>query len=417
MQRRFAIFLAGLAALLYGCSKDTREKEPVVTVQAAPARKAAIQKVVTGEAVLFPLHEAALTPKVAAPVRRFLVNRGDKVHRGQLLAVLENRDLRAAEVENRGALEQARANYELHTSADIPQDLQKAQLDVQQTKAALDAAQTQYDSRQDLYKQGAIPRKDLDAALVAVTQARSQYEIAQKHLAAMQAGGHERQLKAAHGEFTAAEGKYMGASAQLAFSEIRSPIDGVVTDRPPYPGDMPPSGQPLITVMDLSQVVAKTHLPQDQAALLKPGNAATIHVGDESFPATVKLVSPATDANSTTVEVWVQAANPQQKLRPGVAVQISAVAQQVPDAVVVPASALLTGDKGATSVMLAGQDGRAHQKDVRTGIRQDDKVQITEGLNPGDRVITTGAYGLPDKTRIKIAPESGQAGSPAGEQP
>ncbi len=412
---RVAILLAAAlpAAVLCGCSRDKGEKEPVVTVQVVTARRTTISRIVTAEAILFPLHEAALTPKVSAPVRKFYVNRGDKVHRGQLLAVLENSDLEAAQVENRGALEQAQANYETKTSADVPQERQKAELEVQQDHVALDAAQKQYDSRAELYRQGALPRKELDASAVALAQARSQYELAQKHLAALQAGGTTRQLKAAHGEFATAQGKYLGASAQLAYSRIRSPIDGVVTDRINYPGEVPPAGAPLITVMDLSQVIAKAHIPQDQAALLKPGDAATIHVAAESFPARVMLVSPALDPNSTTVEVWIETANPEHRLRPGSAVGISAVAQQVPHAIVVPAAAVLTDPQGSTSAMVAGADGRAHQRPVHTGIHQDDKVQITAGLNAGDQVVSAGAYGLPDNTRIQVAPQTGQTPPPA----
>lgn len=414
MYRAMTFLAAGLLAVsLAGCSRG-KKQEPVVTVQVAAAQRTTIRRVVTAEAILFPLQEAALTPKVSAPVRKFYVNRGDKVHRGQLLAVLENRDLEAAQVENRGALEQAQANYETQTTADVPQALQKAELEAQQDKVALDAAQKMYDSRQELFRQGALPRKELDASAVALAQARSQYELAHKHLAALQAGGTARQLKAAHGEFATAEGKYLGASAQLAYSQIRSPIDGVVTDRLNYPGEVPPAGAPLITVMDLSKVIAKAHIPQDQAALLKPGDAATIHAAGESFPAHVMLVSPALDPHSTTVEVWIEAANPEHRLRPGSSVGITAVAQQIPDAIVVPAAAVLTDPTGSTSVMLAGSDGRAHQRPVHTGIRQDDNIQITAGLQPGDQVITAGAYGLPDNTRVKLAPQTGQSAPPEG---
>ena len=73
-----------------------------------------------------------------------------------------------------------------------------------------------------------------------------------------------------------AKGKYLGAEAQLSYSEIRSPINGVVTDRPLYPGEMAAAGTPLLTVMDTTSVVARAHIPQEQAALLKVGDKATV---------------------------------------------------------------------------------------------------------------------------------------------
>jgi multidrug efflux pump subunit AcrA (membrane-fusion protein) len=381
-----------------------------VSVQVAPAVRKNVQQVVKAEAVLYPLNQSAIVPKISAPVRKFYVNRGSKVHRGQLLAVLENRDLAAAAVENQGAYEQAEATYSTTTAASLPEEIQKAELDAKAAKANLDAQQKVYDSRLLLFNQGALPRKELDASAVALTEARNQFEIAEKHLNSLQAVGKQNEMKSATGQLTSAKGKYEGAQAQLSYSEIRSPINGVITDRPLYPGEMATAGTPLITVMDLSQVIAKAHIPQPQAALLKAGDPASLTSPDspEAVTGRVTVVSPALDPNSTTVEVWVQAPNPGEQLKPGSSVQVSVVAKSLADALVIPSSALLTTTEGETTVMVLGADGRAHQRTVKTGVRQDDEAQITDGLNPGDRVITTGAYGLPDNTRVQV--ENAKAG-------
>jgi HlyD family secretion protein len=409
-RRRRGIFCAAFLFLsfLLSCSKDTGEKEPVVPVQVRTVEKTTLQRTVTAEAVLFPLQQSAIVPKISAPVKAFYVKRGSRVRKGQLLAVLENRDLAAAAQENQGAYNQAEATYATTTSAQLPEEIQKAQLDTQAAKQMLDAQQKIYNSRQELFQQGAIPRKELDQAGVDLTQARNQYQIAQKHLDALMATGKQQALKSAAGQLQSAKGKFMGAAAQMSYSQIRSPIDGVVTDRPLYPGEMAATGTPIVTVMDISQVIAKAHIPQPEAALLKVGDKATITVPGESDPvdAKVTVVSPALDPNSTTVEIWVQAKNPEQRLKPGTSVQVSMVAQTVPDALVIPAAALLTGQDGTTSVMVVGTDNRAHQKPVSVGIRQGDQVQITEGLQPGDRVIASGAYGLPDNTQVTVAAQT-----------
>jgi HlyD family secretion protein len=94
--RRIVSFYVAIATLLLlptGCSKEPGEREPTVAVQAVAAEKTTLQQTITAQAILFPLQQAAITPKISAPVRKFLVNRGGKVHQGQLLAILENRDL------------------------------------------------------------------------------------------------------------------------------------------------------------------------------------------------------------------------------------------------------------------------------------------------------------------------------------
>jgi len=404
--------MAALAAMT-ACSGEPKDTSPVVPVQIVPVERALLQQKITADAVLFPIAQSAIVPKISAPVKKFLVNRGSRVRAGQLLAVLENRDLAAAAQENKGAYDQAQATYETTTTADLPQELQKAQLDAQAAKQQLEAQQKVFSSRQDLFQQGALPRKELDQAAVDLTNARNQYQIAQKHLDALNAIGKQQTLKSAKGQLESAHGKYQGASAQLSYSEIRSPINGVITERPLYPGEMGSAGTPLLTVMDISQVIARAHIPQPSAALLKVGDKTTVEVPGVDKPITgkVSVVSPALDPNSTTVEIWVQAENPGGRLKPGTSAQVSMIARSVPDALTVATAALLTAQDGTTSVMVAGtcaqsksaSDQCAHQKPVKTGIRDADRVQIVEGLQAGDRIVASGSYGLPDNSKITSA--------------
>src|SRR5947209_10415932 len=139
---------------------------------------------------------------------------------------------------------------------------------------------------------------------------------------------------------------------------------------------MAATGTPLLTVMDLSSVIAKAHIPQSEAAALKVGDKGTMTVPGIEGPieGSVTVISPALDPNSTTVEVWVEAKNPKQALKPGTSVALSVTAQTINDALVVPASSIITVPDGNSAVMLAGSDGRAHQKTVKLGIKNGDDV-------------------------------------------
>jgi HlyD family secretion protein len=425
-----AVTSTGFALLLAVClsacgGREAPETQPTVSVQVATVTRARVERKVTAEAVLYPLDQSAIVPKISAPVQRFLVGRGAKVRKRQLLAILEHGDLSAAVVENRGNYEQAEATYTIAVHTTLPQDLQKAELDLKAAREQFDQAQQVYDSRKTLYAQGALAKKDLDTAAVALTQARNQFQEAQKHYDQLQAVDRPQQLKAAEGQLSAAKGKYEGAQAQLGYAEIRSPIDGVVTDRPLYPGEMASAGTPLITVMDISKIVARAHIPQSQAQLLKVGDGATLSVPGANDPLAgkVTVVSPALDPGSTTVEVWVEAANPG-ALKPGASVHLSIVAEAVKNAIVAPAAAVITGSDGSTSVMVVDSKAKPHQKTVKVGIADGDNVQITEGLQPGERVVTAGAFELakedPDvleKTTVTVqAPKSADRGEEGGSE-
>src|SRR5579859_4543758 len=225
----FALAAAAGVMTLASCSSEKPDAEPTVAVQVAAVERTAIEHNISAQAILFPRAQAAIVPKISAPVQKFLVKRGSAVHEGELLAVLENRDLNAAAQDTKGAYEQQQALYETTTAASLPEEIQKAEADAQQAQQALDAQEKVFQSRQQLFDQGALPRKELDQSRVDVTLARNQSAIARKHLDALLAIGKQQELKAAAGQLESAKGKYLGAQAQLGYSDIRSPMNGVIT--------------------------------------------------------------------------------------------------------------------------------------------------------------------------------------------
>jgi HlyD family secretion protein len=372
--------VALVASLLLSACKpaEPAEETPTVTVQVGAAEKQPIQLKVIADAVLYPRDQAAIVPKIISPVKRFYANRGSPVKAGQLLAELENQDLAGAQLKSQGGYQQAQVTYDMQ--------VQKVEQDTKLAKQTLDAQQRLYDSRQALYKEGAVSAKDVEDASVALTQARNAYELAQK----------QADLKIAEAQRNAAKGDMASAEAQVSYTKITSPIDGVVTDRPFYAGETPPAGAALITIMDLSQVVARAHVAQLDAAHLKAGDEASILVPGQgpALKARVTLVSPALDPNSTTVEVWVQAPNPGGRVKAGISARVTMIGQTVPNAIVAPVAALLTDTEGVTSMIVLDTDNKPHKQKVKVGIRDGGDVQITEGLKGGERVVTVGAFEL-----------------------
>ena len=396
--------LLGVCLALTSCSKkEEAEPEPVAPVQVAEAQRSAIERTVDAEGILYPLTQSAVMPKISAPVREFYVNRGDHVRKGQLLAVLVNEDLAAATVENKGLYKQAEATYRSTTAASLPEEVEKAKLETQSAKQALDAAEKLYESRKELLAEGAIARRSVDEANVAFVQAKSQYEISAKHLDALMRVGEQAQINNAEGQLEAAKGRYQGAEAQLQYSQITSPISGVVADRSVYAGEAANTTTPLLTIMDISRVIAHISIPVRQLTLLKVGDRATITGSDgQSYAGKVTVISPAVDPNSTTAEVWVTVDNPKEMLRPGETVRASILAERIENSIVVPPSAIVPSQDGSVSVMVAGPDSVAHERKVKIGVRAADKVQILEGVNPGEKVIVVGALGLQDKAKVRI---------------
>ena len=397
-------YCAAVAGSLTACHHEEAEPEPVAPVQVAAATKGRIRLMVNADAVLFPRDQANIMPKISAPIKRFLVNRGDHVKQGQLLAELENRDLVAAAQESRGQMAQAESNYHATAAASVPEQMTKAQSDVDAARQALDAAKKLLDNREQLFREGALARKLVDEAQVQYAQARANFDTAQQHLQALQGVGRDEQIKSAAAQVEAARGHYAGAQAQVGYAEIRSPIAGVVTDRPGYPGEIANAGTAVVTVMDMSKIVARINMSQDQAKDVRVGNDAQLTPADGSEPVSgkVTIVSPAADPNTTTVQVWVQADNPEERLRAGQSVHVAITAATLDGATIVPAAALLPNPEGETIVLVVDDKNVAHEKAVEVGVREPEIVQVTKGVVPGDRVVTEGGLGIEDGAAVRI---------------
>jgi HlyD family secretion protein len=402
---RNLLILAALLILNWSCSKPKEEEtEPAVPVQVAEVKNESIDRIVSASAILYPVDQASVMPKISAPIKTFHIKRGDHVSAGQLLAVLENKDLLAALGDSRGAYQQAESALRTTTAATVPEDTNKAQQDTEAAKQGMDAAQKVYESRKQLFDQGALARRLVDEANLAYVQAKSQYQIALKHLQAVESVSRVEQVKGAEAQVESAKAKYEGAQAQLSYSEIRSPIAGIVADRPLYAGEMASAGAPLVTIVNISSVIARANIPVGQAASVKVGDAATITQTDAQLQTAgkVTIVSPAVDPNSTTVEVWVEARNSGERLKPGATVRVDIHAERIKDAIVIPAGALLPSAEGGVQVLVVGSDSKVHEKKIEVGVREPDKVQILKGLAVGEKVVTVGGVGLEDGAKVTL---------------
>jgi HlyD family secretion protein len=413
MSKAFLALIAVGALAAAGCSKKEEKETAVVPpVQVAPVVAQDIRRLVAADGVLYAVNQASVVPNVSKSVRKFLVNRGDHVKAGQLVAVLEHADLTAAVAAAKGQVAQAEANYRGTASATVPESVIKARTDVQSAREQLDAAKKVLESRQKLFQEGALARKLVDDQQVVYVQAKAQLENAQEHLRAFESVGREEQIKTAAAQVESAKAQLQAAEAQLAYGEIRSPIGGVVADRPLWEGEMAAAGTPLVTVMDISRVVARINVPQAEAVGVKAGDAASITHTESGLEVQgrVTVVSPATDPASTTVQVWIQAENPGEKLKPGTNVHASIVTGVIRNAMVVPVAAILPGEEGGTSVLTVGSDSRAYRREVQVGVREGDRVQLLGGVQPGDQVVISGGIGVDDKSMVKILKQTQETG-------
>jgi len=405
VRERAALITAALALSLIACGKAKEkesEVEPPRPVQVEAVRRGPMDRIITANAALYPINQANVTPKISSPVKKVFVNRGDHVKEGQVIAELEATDLAAAVNESKGLVDQAQAAFQTTSRGTVEEDKAKATADLEAARGTLEAARKVYDNRVELVKEGALAQKLADDAKVTMLQAQSAADNAQHHLDTLNQVSQREQVRSAQAVVNTAQAHTANLEAQLSYAQVKSPISGLVADRSVYPGEMAQPGTPLISIVDISQIVARANIPANDALMIKVGSPATIHAPTGDVAASVTVVSPAVDPNTTTVEVWITAPNPKEELRPGVTVSVAIKAETIQDATIVPAEAILNFDEGGQMVMVIDKDKVAHERRVVIGVRQGPNVQIVSGVSEGEMVVTVGGLGLEDKSKVVI---------------
>jgi len=379
----------------------------VVSVQVAKAERGTIANEITAVATLTPRQMADVMPKVSGQIAQMplLVNRA--VRAGDVLAVLESRDLAAQRAEAAAAL--LEANATAHTTANGAVPLTNAQdaKSVRDAGAALDNARRTYDRRKVLFDQGGISKKELEASQLAVTQAEDDLRLAESSSSLHRGVTNPGDVTVAGAKARQARDRLAALDAQLGYANIRAPFDGVVIEQFQHQGDFANPGTKMLTIADSSTLIAKMEVSEAVASTLKNGDAVSIVPDDrpnETFTGAISLVGRGADAQSRSVEVWVVVPNPAGRLRPNGVARVAIAAQSANNVIVIPSSAVTLDATNGNSgtVMVVDAKSVAHEVHVTTGIRSGGRTQVLSGLNGGETVVTEGNYGLPDGTKVAL---------------
>lgn len=394
-------------------AETTDEVAPVVSVKVAKAEKETIAAEVSAVGTIFPRDKAEVSAKISAPIRQMAILKNKLVKAGEVLAVLESRDLVAQRNEAVAALREAEANERSVVTGSIPQSTAQDEKALRDARANVANTRATYARRQTLYAQGGISKKDLEAAELAVTQAENELRLAEQTVSLRTRSLNPNDRSLAQARVAQAQQHLATLDAELSYATIRAPITGIVTDQFQYQGEFAAAGAKLVTIADISQVIVKAPFADTVIATLSAGDPATILPTDQSaeqMTGQVTLISRATDPTSRTVEVWVTLGNGNGQLRANGAAQVTIASQTKNDAIVVPASAVTleatNADEG--TVMVVDAASVAHEQKVTVGIRTAEKMEITSGLKGGETVVIEGNYSLPDGTKVEVAQEKSE---------
>ena len=379
---------------------------PTVSVKVAKAEKSTIAAPVTAVGTIWPREKADVSAKISAQIKSMSLLKNKLVRAGQVIAVLESRDLQAQRAEAVAALNEARANERSLITGTIPKTNAEDQKALNDARAKVNNARATYERRRALYDKGGISKKDLESSQLDLQTAENELHLQEQTVALRAHSLNPNDRALAEARTAEAQQHLATLDAQLSYATIRSPITGIVTDQFQYEGEFASAGGKLVTIADTSTVIVKAPFSDTAVAQVKTGDTVTVIPTDtsaEEMHGQVTLLSRSSDPTNRTVEVWVTLGNSDGKLRANGAAQVTIAANSKNDAIVVPASAITleTSNANEGTVMVVDDQNVAHETKVTIGIRTADKVEIVEGLKGGETVVIEGNYALPDGTKVE----------------
>ena len=333
------------AALLGACEQNGQESDATeneeetvaVPVEVATPIRGDVVAVYSGTAPIEAFAEADVIAKVSGEVRDILVEEGDDVSKGQVMARLDGDRLR---------------------------------LELKQSEANLRKLQRDYDRNVELEGKGLISSGDFD---------KIKYEM------------------------EALQASFNLAKLELDYTQIRAPIDGVVSQRFVKRGNTISTGEPVFRVTSFDPLVVYLHVPEREYRNIASDQLVRIDIDalqGHRIIASVTRVSPIVDPQTGTFKITIEISDDERRIKPGMFGRISIVYDQHANVLQVPRSAIIE-ESGETSVFVV-EDNKAIRKVVKTGYSASGMIEISDGLADDDQIVTIGQIGLKDDAVVTV---------------
>ncbi|HSM81432.1 MAG TPA: efflux RND transporter periplasmic adaptor subunit [Nodosilinea sp.] len=369
---------------------------------------------VAASGTVTPVQTVNLSPENAGILEELLVEQGDRVEAGQLIARMRSRDTTAQVQQNQAAVAEAEAALANLRQGSRPDEIAQAeaavaasQAQVRDAQARLALATSDLARRQQLFDRGAVAATDLDTAAreqrsaqAALEQAQAGVTEAQRRVNDLRSGPRQTEIAQAEARLAQARAQLDGAQIRQDETLIRAPFGGIVTQKFATVGAFvtPTTSASELSSATSTAIVALAadlevlaEVPEADISLIKAGQTVEVVADafpDQTFAGRVKLVAPeAIERQSVTLfQVRIELLDGKDILRSNMNVNVAFVGDQLADALVVPSVAVVT-QAGETGVLVPGENQEVVFQPVTLGPQVGNQIQIVSGIEAGDLVF------------------------------
>ncbi len=415
----FLIALVAAAAIAFmpdrsgltNLGSKAREVEVTTVVRQSPS---AGNIVLTAGGYVIPRRRVEVSSKISGRVEELLVDKGDVVRAGQVLARLDDVEYKAqlAQAKANKAAAEARLNEAVNGSR--PEEVERARATVEQAEANVRTTQANLERARSLQKSGVFAKQALDDAQNAYDVAVAQLKVARENYNLAKLGPRKEQIDLARAQLSESQASIGWWETQLENTIIRAPVDGTVLERLIEKGEMVTTGyvsgrgakSALVSIANLRELEVELDINEADIPRVHLGQEASVSPDsypDRKYKARVREIAPEANRQKATIQVKVAIDDPDQYLRPETNAKVNFMedvrenASPQESRILLPKTAIVGGD----SVYLM-KDGKAVRTAVKTGKELWGQVEIVAGLVGGEQIILKGLDSIIDGEKVAL---------------
>jgi len=383
MRRAVVVAFLGIAALaitVLGCGRtsapEASKTKALRSVRLVSVEQGSLPRTVTVTGTLAADEEVVASFKVAGRISEIAVDLGSKVSKNQAIARLDPTDFLLRVEQAAAALRQTRARLGLSQEGqDDRVDLEKT-APVREARAVLDEARLYRDRMAKLLEKDYISKVDFDAAVSRLNVAESRYQASVEEVRDRQALLAQRKSELAF------------ARQQLADTTLSAPMDGAVRERKASVGEFLAAGAPVASLVRVHPLRLKVAVSERDAVIVKVGQTVQVRIEGDDAKHTGRVVrlSPVYEKQNRTLTVEAEVDNRQGRIKAGSFARAEILIDAQQPVVLAPASTIVTF--AGIEKVIGVKEGRAIELRIRTGRRTADRVEILEGLAPGELIVS-----------------------------
>ncbi len=405
--RKYTILASIILAssmLLAGCGKSASNTNDAKNVKTVAVSTASIENYTEYGSTLKANSEVTVAPKIFGKIATMNVEVGQQVKKGDVLFTLDSSELQAQYKQAQGALSSAQANLTLISDSEFKQQLIQAKSNQSLAQNTYNDAKSAFDKVKILYEAEASTKQDLDDAQSKLNSAETQLNSANENLNLLNNKIGSQTAAVAESQVEQAQGAVDLAQAQLDNAVVKSPIDGVVSERDADAGEIVSSSKSVITIADNSSFIGEINISDKDLSGIAVGEKVEVKVNsleDKNFEGVIDNISPTADSKTQLYNVKVKLANDDSSLKSGIVVKILLTNDKKDNIPALPSNAIVVNN-GVQYVYEVVED-KVKKISVSVGISDGKYTEITSGVELGDNVIIEGQSFLNDGDQVNIS--------------